>query len=81
MNLQPRSENSQKSPKKQLIKSNERLYNTKCALLILMICIITLLIINTFNGNIKSTVMEMALVGIFYSYFVNKMKKCLSSHW
>ena len=40
-----------------------------------------LLIINTFNRNIKSTVMEMALIEMFCSYHVNKMKRCHSSHW
>ena len=34
-----------------------------------------LLIISTFNGNIKSTVMEMALIELSCSCYVNKMKK------
>ena len=36
-----------------------------------------LLIINTFNWNIKSTGTEMALTEIFCSYYVNKTKRCL----
>ena len=40
-----------------------------------------LLTINTFDGNNKSTVMEMPLNEIFCSYHVNKMERCLSHHW
>ena len=34
-----------------------------------------LLIIGTFNGNIESTVMEMALTETFYSHYMNKVCK------
>ena len=40
-----------------------------------MMCIFTLLITNTFNENIESIVMEVALIEIFCSYYVNKMWK------
>ena len=40
-----------------------------------MMCIFTFLIHNTFNGNIESIVMEMALTETFSSYYVNKMWK------
>ena len=59
---------------KQGIKSNEKLYNLKRAITDLWYVSLLLLIINTFNGNIESTVMEMALIEIFCSYYVNK--KC-----
>ena len=36
---------------------------------------------NTFNRNIKTTVIEMALIDFFCSDYVNKMKKCLSFYW
>ena len=37
------------------------------------------MIINTFNQNIKPTVMEIALIEVFCSYYVNKMKGCSSN--
>ena len=47
-----------------------------------MTCIFTLLmIISTFKRSIKSTVMEMVLIEIFCSYYVNKIKRYLCSHW
>ena len=46
-----------------------------------MLCVFIFMIINTFNRNIKSTVMEIALIEMFCLYCVNKMKRCLSSHW
>ena len=43
-------------------------------LLIIIMYIITL-IINTFNWNIKSAVMEMGVIEIFCSYYVKKNEK------
>ena len=48
-------------------------------LLIFMMCILAF--IDTFDGNNKSTVVEMALIEMFSSYRVNKTEKCLSRHW
>ena len=46
--------------------------NVKLQLLIFISVSLLILIINTFNRNIKSTVMEMALIEILCSYNVNK---------
>ena len=52
------------------IKSNEKFYNVKCA-------ITNIYDVSSFYWNIKSIVMEMALVEIFCSYYANIM----TSHW
>ena len=66
---------STKIGQKQGIKSNENLYNLKCAVTELWCVSLLLLITNTFNGNIESTVMAMALTEILCSYYANKMWK------
>ena len=55
---------STKIGQKQGIKSNEKLYDLKFTF---MMSICTLLIIDTFNRNIKTTVIEMALTDFFCS--------------
>ena len=55
------------------MKSNEKLYNVKCAIIDLLCVSSLLLITNTFNGNVESIVIEMALTEIFGSYHVNEM--------
>ena len=62
---------STKIDQKQGIKSNEKLYNVKCAITDIM-CIFTF---NTFNQNIKSTVMEIALIEFFCSCYENGNEK------
>ena len=62
-----------KNQSKQGIKSNEKLHNLKCAFTDNYH--VYLLIISTFNGNIESIVMEMALTEMFCSYYINKMCK------
>ena len=53
------------------IKSNEKLYDLECA----VTDIYDLYLYFCFNGNTESTVMEMALIEVFCSYNVNKMRK------
>ena len=50
--------------------------NVQLLIFIMCSCVSSLLlIISTFNGNLESTVMEMALTQNFCSYYMNKIWK------
>ena len=59
--------NSTKIGQKHGIKFNEKLYNVKCAITDILDVYLFLLTISTFNRNVKSTVLKLALTEFFLS--------------
>ena len=56
---------STKIDQKHGIKLNEKLYNVKCAITDILNVYLFLLTISTFNRNVKSTVLTLALTEFF----------------
>ena len=75
--MQPRSENLQKPAENRLSNSMKNFMMQSVQLLKFIMCILCLLTISTFNRNVRSTVMKLALNEIFSSYYVNKLNRFL----
>ena len=62
-------------------RSNENSLQCIMSNYLYFLCLSLLLwIINTFNQNIKCTVMEMVFIESFFIYFFKKVTRCLSPY-